>query len=318
MTITYVKEHERPAMPTDRILRFFQILHQLALEQAGDLQPAMDRIMQSSAVDSPTDNDFKTVSRSARTEDRQKLWGQVQLNCVHMAVNVADHVRAVALLLSKPSVGIPIYAHSTMARVAIESATNVAYILDRNCPFDLRFARGIAFLIRDSDAARRAANRVPGNAYMPAPGPAATRSYKQLLALITRARIEIVPNRNGGPKAVRAVPGAPEALIDAKMTELVHERYPNMPAIYNLMSGVTHGMPYKLGDNVQFADRRARWDADPIDVGGSVLAAANAAHTMLAAHAWHRGFNDDPAIATTQDRIAAIDAAMRRFGRERI
>jgi hypothetical protein len=177
--------------------------------------------MEISAVGSPADADFKTVIRSARNEDRQKLWGQVQLSCLYMAVNVADHVRAVALLLSQPSVAVPIYAHSTAARVAIESATNAAYILDRNAPFDLRFARGIAFLISDSDAARRAANRVPGNAYMPAPGPEATRRHDELLALIARTRMEIVHTRKGIPKGVRVAPGAPEALINVKITELV-------------------------------------------------------------------------------------------------
>jgi hypothetical protein len=302
--------------PTDSTLRYFQRLHQYALAQADELQPAMDRIMESSPVGSPTDRDVKKVLRSARAEDRRRLWSRVQLSCVHMAVNVADHVRALALLLSRPADGIPIYAHSTVARVAIESATSAAYILDRSAPFDLRFGRGIALLISDSDAARRAANQVPGNAYMVAPGPEWNRRHKDLLALIVRSRIEIVLNSKGDPKGVRVAPGAPEALTNVKITELVRERFRDMPAIYNLLSGVTHGMPHALATNAQIANRHGQWDANPLDVGASVLAVANAAHTVLAAHAWHRGRDDDPALTAMRDRIAAVDEAIQQFGRQ--
>jgi hypothetical protein len=91
-----------------------------------------------------------------------------------------------------------------------------------------------------------------------------------------------------------------------------------MPAIYNLLSGVTHGMPHMLGVNARIANRHGQWDADPIDVGGSMLAVANAAHTVLAAHAWHRGREDDPALGATRNRIAAVDELMQQFGRKHI
>ena len=145
------------------ILPYLKRLHDLAEAQADDLRPGMNRIMKSSPVDSPTDQDLKWVLRSARSEDRRELWGRAQQACLHMAVNVADHVRSVAVLLSQPSVGVPIYAHSSLARVAIESAANAAHILDRNAPFPVRLGRGIALLISDSDKARLTADRVPGN-----------------------------------------------------------------------------------------------------------------------------------------------------------
>src|SRR5690242_8010033 len=157
----------------------------------------MNRIMKSSPVDSPTDQDLKWVLRSARSEDRRELWGRAQQACLHMAVNVADHVRSVAVLLSQPSVGVPIYAHSSLARVAIESAANAAHILDRNAPFPVRLGRGIALLISDSDKTRLTADRVPGNPYMVTPGPEANRRHEELLQLILRAKIEIIDDRRG-------------------------------------------------------------------------------------------------------------------------
>jgi hypothetical protein len=170
--------YEMIFMPSDHIVRYFGKLHRLALDQAEDLQPALGRIMECSRVGSPSDIDFKTVSSAVRSEDRTALWRQIQLNCLHMAVNVGDHVRALALLLSQPDVGTPIYAHATVARVAIESATSVAYILDRAAAFDLRFARGIAQLVSDSDAARRTAYCIPANTYMAAPEPQQRRTTK--------------------------------------------------------------------------------------------------------------------------------------------
>jgi hypothetical protein len=66
--------------------------------------------MDSSPADSSTDKDFKHILRSVRSDDRRQLWSRTQLACLNMAVNVGDHVRSLSLLLSQPSVGIPIYA----------------------------------------------------------------------------------------------------------------------------------------------------------------------------------------------------------------
>ena len=44
---------------------------------------------------------------------------------------------------------------------------------------------------------------------MAPPGPAVQGSHDDLLSLVARARIEIVPNRHGAPKAVRTAPGGP-------------------------------------------------------------------------------------------------------------
>ena len=302
-------------IPTDPVLDYFQRLHQLVLAQADEIQPAMARIMERSPIGSPTDEDTKKVLHSTRTSDRQVLWQRVQLNCVHTAVNVGDHVRALALLLSQPSVGVPIYAHSTVARVAVESAAMTAYLLDCDASFDVRFARGIAFLIDDSVAASRAAKRVPGNPHMAAPGTEVDRRHSELLALIKRARIEITAGKKDTLKGIRVAPDAPEVPVDIKATELIVERFSDMPAVYNLLSGVVHGRPHMLAMNSRIATGHGVWDTNPLDVGGSVLAAMRAAHITLAAHARHRGRDDDPALATTRANVTAVDEIMQQFGR---
>lgn len=303
-------------MSTSAVVGYYERLHHLVFAQARDLQPTLDRILGFNPLPgAPTDLDYKTIIGSVRSEDRDVLWRNIQFGCLHMAVNVADHVRSLAMVLVRPDGGVPVYTHTTLARVAIEAATNIAYIHDSVSPFELRFARGIAFLIYDVNEARKNANRVPGNSCMPSPGPAATTAYEDLLAHIERAKIEITLNTKGELKGVRLSPVAPEALIRVNMTERVHERYPEMPGLYGILSGVTHGMPHRLNDNVEIAGQRADWDANPIDVGNSVLAAMHAADTALAAHAWHRGKDDDPGVAAARERTAAVNAEILRFAR---
>jgi hypothetical protein len=294
------------------VLRYYQRLHELLNEQADELRPALERFMARSDVGSPTDRDFRAIAKSVRNQDRQKIWQQVQLNCLHQAVNVADHLRAIAVLLQPRAEGVPVYAHATLARVAMESAAKVAYVHDRAAVFELRFARGVASLITDSDQAVRTARPIPGNAYMPAPGPMKEREHKALLDLVQQARIEVVPGRKGDPKSV-LVYGC-EAPIVVKASVLVESQFPNMPGIYDILTGVTHGIAARLADNAYSVDRREVWEASPFDVGGSALGAINAAHKVLDAHAWHRGREDDASLEVCRDRIAAVDVAMQSLG----
>jgi hypothetical protein len=153
---------------------------------------------------------------------------------------------------------------------------------------------------------------------MVAPGPALSDEHDKLLGLVEGARIEILRNAKGSPTGVRVASNLPAVPISIKVTDLVAKQYPKMPGIYSLTSGIMHGMPHMLEDNSQIAGRHARWDADPLQVGASVLAAANVGYTVLATLGWHRGFEHDPAISSAHERIDEVDQAMQRFGREHL
>jgi hypothetical protein len=294
---------------------FFAHVCGLCEEQADDLRTAVDRYTTATApAAAPASLDHRRVLTSVRSADRQALWARVQLNCLHLAVNVADHVRALGVLIAAPNVGLPIYAHATLARVAVESAAWLGYVLDRNCPFDVRFARGIAHLLADADAARRGASKIPGNAYMPPPTAEGVGKYDQLQQLIVRARIVLVPGRKG-VKGVRLATDAPEEPMDVKATDLVQMQFRELPGIYQLLSGVTHAMPWRLGDSVTVAGGTATWAPDPVDIGGSVLAALAAGHRAVAAEAWHRGFEGDPALAVMHERFTAANTLPAAFQR---
>jgi hypothetical protein len=102
------------------------------------------------------------------------------------------------------------------------------------------------------------------------------------------------------------------------MADLVFKQYPGLPAVYNLMSGVAHGLPYQLADNAHMANRQITWDTNPLDVASFVLVSLHAANTVLARVGWYRGTADDPAIMAARRRVAAVDTAMIRYGRTAI
>ncbi|MEU1398303.1 hypothetical protein ABZ403_19885 [Micromonospora zamorensis] len=305
-------------MPSDPSVDFLHRAHQLCEDQADDLREALGRYMD--GVGGPgtvAARDHARLLASVRSADRQTLWSKVGINCLHLAVNVADHVRAVAVLLAQPQAGVPIYAHETVARGAVESAAMLMYILDREQAFESRFARGVAHLIADATAARSAASVVPRNAVMASPLAAVTQERDRLIALIRRARIELVMGRRD-VKGVRVVAAGPEAPIAVKATDLIQARFADLPAVYHMLSGVAHGMPWRLSDSAHVEGRFASWEPDPIYVGTSALVAMAAAERAVKVHAWYRGFDEDPMAARMQARVAAADAALAAFGRKRL
>lgn len=240
------------------------------------------------------------------------------MSWLHLTMNVADHARALGLLLAHTDAGVPIYAGISLARVAVESAAQLTHLMEQQVGFEQRFGRGVAFLIADADLAGKAATKVPGDAIMAPPAAAVAARQKQLHELIDRPRIEIVPGRNGAAKEVRVSAGGPEALVSVKATLLVEDEFADMPAVYDLFSGVVHGKPWQLGDRARVHGRSATWAADPLDVATAVLAASAAAHRTAAVHAWYRGYDEDDTVARMLARVATVDKAMSAFAAERL
>jgi hypothetical protein len=302
-------------MPNDPAMPFLTRMHRLCQEQADELLAVLDQCLSWQASPAaPTSRDHARVLTSVRADDRQALWSQVQMNCLMLAVNVADHVRALAVLLAQPHVGVPIYAHATTARVALESAAMLAHILDvTDRGFEVRFARGIAHLITDADEARKAAANVPANAVMPSPAVRIAAEQDALFARLQQARIEVVAGKRG-PKGVRVTLGGDEEPVATQASVLVKAAFADLPAAYKLLSGVAHGMPWMLSDNVHVTGRPVGWEPDPIDVGASVLVAVAAAARAAEVQAWHRGFGNDPAVTAMSRRFAEADKALQAFG----
>ncbi|HEV8172291.1 MAG TPA: hypothetical protein VGP91_01465, partial [Actinoplanes sp.] len=82
---------------------------------------------------------------------------------------------------------------------------------------------------------------------MAAPAAKANAEQAKLRDLIDKARIEVVLGRGGTAKKVRVSPGAPEALVSVKAIGRVENAFADMPAVYDLFSGVVHGKPWQLG-----------------------------------------------------------------------
>ncbi|GAA4469790.1 hypothetical protein [Phytohabitans houttuyneae] len=300
-------------MTTDPPTAAVRRMQQLCREQADDLRETLERTQETvAAPGTPASRDHARMLSWTRSTDRQDLWSRAAINALHMAVAVGDHLRALSVLLADPD-DVPIYTHATVARAAVESAATIMHLTDATVPSAVRFARGVALLITDSDAARRAAAQVPNIGPMKAPGPAFAAQHQRLLDLLDRAKIQIVKGRDGKPKGVIVEPGGPEQPISVKASDLVRGAFTDLYAVYPMLSGVTHAMPWRLSDSADITGRQAHWSADPVDVGGSVIPALAAALRTAEAHARYRGQDQDLSLDRMRRRYRAGDDALKQL-----
>ncbi|MCY1141432.1 hypothetical protein OWR29_25835 [Actinoplanes sp. Pm04-4] len=168
----------------------------------------------------------------------------------------------------------------------------------------------------DAGESVKAAKRVPGNAYMPRPGPAVEAERDRLLATVDRALIERVANRAGTfTKGIR-ISGGPEEPVIVRARDVVENSFGELPGIYNLLSGVVHGLPWRLADSTSVVGRDMRREPDPADIGGLVLAAVTAAHRAGAGFAAYRGFRGDPRVGALAERRNSADKTLATFSRK--
>lgn len=294
------------------ITAYYRRLHRALDQQSCDMNPAINRLAGRADVRCPADQDLQEIYRSTRARMREQLWSKILENCLHTTINAVDHIKAGALLLSQPESGVPVYAHASVARVVLESATRVLHVLDPTEVFEVRFARGVAALVDNADSERKTANDIPANAGMSAPGPRFEENFTRLVTYVERANIEIVRRANGGVKQVRVTPGSLPVSVGVNVSEEVRRKFPALPGAYRLTSGVSHASPFVLDDSARIEQRIATWEAEPLSVGSSVLIMLHSALAILTAFAWHRAHDNDASIAGCEARIRDVDEAMRR------
>ncbi|MGX7673791.1 hypothetical protein [Plantactinospora sp. DSM 117369] len=170
--------------------------------------------------------------------------------------------------------------------------------------------------MRSDGKSRQHASDVPGNAYMASPEAAIEAQRDQLTALVERARIEVVGGSpDGRIKGVRICAGSPEEPLSTRATDLVAQAFGYLPAVYRLLSGMVHGLPWGIADSATFSGREARWEPNPVEAAGSVLVAMTAAERVAATLARYRGSRDHVLVGRMQARIRSCDEAMVQFGR---
>ncbi|MEV0898213.1 hypothetical protein [Actinoplanes sp. NPDC049802] len=287
-------------------------------EQADELQDLLSIVVQRTAPPgAPATQDHRALLASVRSDDRHSLGSQAVVAGLSLAVSVADQVRWLGVLLARPDDAVPLYAHASLARSALEAAALVAHLFADGQPFPIRLGRGVAFLLADADAAANGAAGIPGNPYMPTPGPGVQAERDRLFALVRQAKIEMVPNRTGNRiKGIRVRADGPEFPLVTRSSDLVEEAFPDMPKVYAMLSAVVHGMPWGLADSMRLGHREITWEPDPINVAGSVLPALTAAAITGRTVARYRGAGDTPAVAGLLRRQQTFDKAMQQFGRE--
>jgi len=103
--------------------------------------------------------------------------------------------------------------------------------------------------------------------------------------------------------------------VAVKASDLAAAHFADQPAIYGLLSGVVHGLPWGLADSASLRGREMLWEPGPMDIAGSVLAAVAAASKVGAGFAAYRGFAGDPLVGRLDGRVTLVDQVMREFGR---
>ncbi|MFI6163885.1 MULTISPECIES: hypothetical protein [unclassified Micromonospora] len=227
-------------------------------------------------------------------------------------VNVLDHLWAVRQLLSVVD-ELPLFAHSTVARVAAEGAAKVAHLLDAAADYETRLLR-IAVLVRD-DAAQhvRAAHALPAS--LPLNPAALTRAQRGEAAVrdrIARAGIVEVSGKTGKPTWLE-MPGHARVPLKLQLSRLVEERFPDLTNMYRHTSGVVHSAPWMLADAVTSSpfDRDLRLSPDLLDLGASALISVEAAGLLATTYGAYYGHDPANAAAAARNtRRRAMDLAM--------
>ena len=287
-------------------------------QQADTLHETLTRVHGATpGPDAPCNRDDRVLNTMVRAQARRQLWGDYVLTALSMGVHVADHVRALGLLLTHVrEQGAPVYAHAALTRGAVESASWLWWLLAEGEPFATRLGRGVAFLVEDATLAIKAAQQVPSASYMAAPGDSIKRLRQALLDRLEDARIETIADRSGTRlKGVRVVRGGEETSTGTKVSTLVPEAFGDLPALYNLLSGTAHARAWGLSDSMSMHADETAWSANVIDVSASALTGLLAAQRAGAMFATYRGFPDDSGVAHMRDLHANFDQQVVRYAR---
>ncbi|MFD0974892.1 hypothetical protein [Plantactinospora endophytica] len=307
-------------MPDSSDLRLLASAGTACLAQADAPQQTLVRVHSAAAPSTaPASADERALLTMVRSQTRHKIWGECALGLLNMGVHVADHVRALGMLLAHVrEQGAPVYAHATLARGAVESVAWLWWLLADGERFEARFGRGIAFLIEDAGLAAKAADQVPGTAYLPPPGAQEQARQQALLARLDDARIERIMDRPGTRvKMIRVVRSGAGYSTSVKVSTLIPQAFPSMPALYDLISGVAHARQWGLMDHVSVSGggRIASWRADPVAVSHSALICLQAAQRAGRLFADYRGHPQHLTVQQMQQRHDGFDRQMVRFGR---
>lgn len=300
-------------MINDPAPKLYRRTSELLLLQSADMKPALERLANTRPPGSAADRDYKTLLAMVRSGPRKDLWARAMIFSFHMVVNATDQLRSVGVLLSDPP-DVPLYSPMALCRLGIESAARISRLIDVNVPFSTRFARGVGLLIADADSAARAAEEVPAQVWLAAPGPPKRAQYDKLLQKITDAKIQITYGKKG-PARVSVDNGKTSEEIAIRVSEELERRFPKMPAVYAFGSGITHSSAWMLGDVLDFDGRRAFWNPDPIANAGAGVVLLTAAHAILGDYAAYAGAPDDPSVTAAKTRCVQLDKAMSEYCR---
>jgi hypothetical protein len=199
---------------------------------------------------------------------RRELFGRVDGLAQLTAANLVDHVRATEQLLFGE---LPVYAHNSLARVVVEAALRIRYLLASEIDVGRRLLRGAAMLLQSAMEDVRAVSEMrPHIQDLPRGRRRVERECQELRTVIARAGLA----ERTGSRAPTGLSWSATGEVESctiNVTGLAKEYLGHLPAVYRIMSGAPHSGAWLLDDMAKGGTRRSpQVCANPVDVAGTV------------------------------------------------
>ena len=262
----------------------------------------------------PGDTDPQAV---ARRNLRGVTYHQAQL----IFANAFDHMTSLGRLLGGDG-AMPIYSHSSEARVACEAAVRFAWLLDPTIASEERIVRGAVGLLVSADEQLRSLKHIMPTTRVPRAQLDQMLKYctgerSHVEQMIKDAGIDIVPSKNQKTAARLTInTSAVSVPLRFDVSENMSALLPDVPSFYSLSSGIVHSYFWMLRDSVAAPPTGPELNLAPdvMQVGGAALAAISASALMIGRCAHYYGHDPEPRLRANKDRYESVDQQMRVLG----
>ncbi|MEU8003206.1 hypothetical protein AB0B66_18775 [Catellatospora sp. NPDC049111] len=251
---------------------------------------------------------------------RSRILHASMQHCSHKMANVVDHLAAIASVLELDP--LRPYSPTSLARVAVEAATGLRYLLDTSVDPEERFLRAAALLMESFHYEVKATRELPVDRY-PGVADGVEERLAKLVEQVTRSGLDVkVQPVSRQPSGIRWTTTASyRSVPPAKVTDLVRVTFADYPALYQMGSGVAHSMSWMLDDNARLPEDGGEavvYAGDAYTTGAAVISAIASAEVVLSAFGRYMGHDPEPKLVLYRRRREAMDTFMNGYAASRM
>lgn len=216
--------------------------------------------------------------------------------------SIADHGRAlVEVLRMDPS---PVAAPLSLARVGVEAAVAVCFLLDAAIPPERSLLRATAFLLAALEARWKTANDYPPQDGDPGPAQRAAKAVRELRKHLDRSGITVALDKQGAWTARLEYGNYREALA-FNVSEAVRAYLPDWAEAYSVSSGATHSRSWATSSFFGELIGEVQWHPADVAIATASLAFSTS-DALVRALSGHFGIDATKLLADTHHRRKVI------------